>query len=66
MGYVELIGQLQALPQDKQAEVFDLVEFLSHRDVLSKKSPHTHTDWAESEFASMAIGQTSLCFCWRT
>ncbi len=31
MGYAELIERLQALPQDKQAEVFDFVEFLSLR-----------------------------------
>lgn len=32
MGYAELIERLQALPQDKQAEVFDFVEFLAVRE----------------------------------
>lgn len=27
MGYAKLIERLQALPQDKQAEVFDFIEF---------------------------------------
>lgn len=31
MGYADLIRTLQALPQDKQAEVFDFVEFLATR-----------------------------------
>jgi len=31
MGYAELICKLQVLPRDKQAEVFEFVEFLSER-----------------------------------
>jgi hypothetical protein len=31
MGYADLIRTLQSLPQDKQAEVFDFVEFLATR-----------------------------------
>ena len=31
MGYADLIRTLQALPQDKQAEVFDFVDFLAMR-----------------------------------
>lgn len=57
MGYAELIERLQALPHDKQAEVFDFVEFLSHRSGFGGKASHGHTDWADSEFASMAMGQ---------
>jgi hypothetical protein len=38
MGYAELIERLQVLPQDKQAEVFDFVEFLSRR-VDAKAGP---------------------------
>lgn len=56
MGYAELIARLQALPQDKQAEVFDFVEFLSTRNGFAEKVPRAHADWAESEFASMAMG----------
>lgn len=57
MGYAELIERLQALPQDKQAEVFDFVEFLSHRSGVGEKASLGHADWADSEFASMAMGQ---------
>lgn len=57
MGYAELIERLQALPQDKQAEVFDFVEFLSRRSGFAEKLPHAHADWADSEFARMAMGQ---------
>lgn len=57
MGYAELIERLQALPQDKQAEVFDFVEFLSTRSGLGEKASHAHADWTDSEFASMAMGQ---------
>jgi hypothetical protein len=31
MSYAELLEKLQSLPSDKQAEVFDFVEFLSAR-----------------------------------
>ncbi len=31
MGYVELISKLEALPREKQAEVFEVVDFLSKR-----------------------------------
>lgn len=36
MGYAELIKKLQTLPEDKQAEVFDFVEFLAARFAASK------------------------------
>ncbi len=32
MGYAELIERVQTLPADKQAEVFDFVEFLAARN----------------------------------
>lgn len=31
MGYAELISKLEALPREKQEEVFEFVEFLSER-----------------------------------
>lgn len=54
MGYAELIEQLQALPQDKQAEVFDFVEFLSRRTHPAEAAPGIHTDWADADFAALA------------
>ena len=35
MGYAELISKLESLPRDKQAEVFEFVEFLSARSNAS-------------------------------
>ena len=32
MGYADLISRLQALPEAKQAEVFDFVKFLVQRN----------------------------------
>ncbi len=37
MGYVELISKLEALPREKQAEVFEFVDFLSERCALADK-----------------------------
>lgn len=39
MGYAELISKLEALPREKQAEVFEFVEFLSERCVKSADKP---------------------------
>jgi uncharacterized protein DUF2281 len=53
MTYAELIEKLQALPQDKQAEVFEFVEFLAARS-----GPQTvRSDWSRAEFADFAFGQ---------
>jgi Protein of unknown function (DUF2281) len=49
MGYAELISRLQVLPEAKQAEVFDFVEFLASREVMVAPAPLTlgQTSWAE-------------------
>lgn len=39
MGYAELINKLEALPRDKQAEVFEFVDFLSERCCSSPDQP---------------------------
>ena len=39
MGYAELIATLRTLPQEKQAEVFDFVDFLALRAGLSRPAP---------------------------
>ena len=57
MGYAELIERLQALPQDKQAEVFDFVEFLSTRSGNADASRPVHGDWTDAEFSKMAMTQ---------
>jgi len=57
MGYAELIERLQALPQDKQAEVFDLVEFLSQRNGSALKAPLSQGEWIAGEFSEYSMAQ---------
>ncbi|MCK9389754.1 MAG: DUF2281 domain-containing protein [Sulfuritalea sp.] len=57
MGYAELIERLQALPQDKQTEVFDFVEFLSARSGNAGATVLVHGDWTDTEFSRMAMAQ---------
>jgi len=53
MGYAELIEKLEGLPQDKQREVFDFVEFLSsRRDVTEGRD-----GWTDGDFSEFALGQ---------
>jgi hypothetical protein len=58
MGYAELIHQrLQALPAEKQAEVYDFVEFIAARvphAVL--KSAHAD-DWTDADFSRLALAK---------
>jgi len=56
MGYAELIARLQALPQDKQVEVFDFVEFLAARSGSADNQP-AHAEWTDAEFANMTMTQ---------
>jgi hypothetical protein len=53
MGYVELIEKLQTLPREKQAEVFDFVEFLAAR--FSGTSPDT--EWTDTKFSEFSLAQ---------
>ncbi len=53
MGYVELIEKLQTLPREKQAEVFDFVEFLAAR--FSGTSPDA--DWTDVNFSEFSLAQ---------
>jgi hypothetical protein len=57
MGYAELIERLQGLPQDKQIEVFDFVEFLSARCGNADAGIPTRGDWTDAEFSGMAMAQ---------
>lgn len=44
MGYAELIEKLQKLPEEKQSEVFDFVEFLA-----SRSTPYASTQGDRSQ-----------------
>lgn len=50
MSYAELIEQLQTLPEAKQAEVFDFVEFLANRN---RVEPGQQKTLAESSLAAL-------------
>jgi hypothetical protein len=58
MGYAELINRLESLPREKQAEVFDFVEFLASRSSTTTDKPHTHTDWTDAEFSELSMHQS--------
>jgi hypothetical protein len=57
MGYAELIERLRTLPQEKQAEVFDFVEFLSARAQGAEFSGLTRDDWSDTDFSALAMTQ---------
>jgi hypothetical protein len=57
MGYAELINRLESLPREKQAEVFDFVEFLASRCSTTTDKLHTHTDWTDAEFSELSMRQ---------
>ena len=44
MSYAELIERLQTLPEAKQAEVFDFVEFLANRNQAVSRNDKTLAD----------------------
>jgi hypothetical protein len=50
MSYAELIERLQTLPEAKQSEVFDFVEFLANRN---RVEPNQQKTLAESSLASL-------------
>ena len=64
MGYAELIQKrLQTLPPDKQAEVYDFVEFIATRnhavktpdaELPNKSAP---ADWTNEAFAQLSMAQ---------
>jgi len=58
VGYAELIEKLQALPEDKRAEVFDFVEFLASRFVSSGVSEKREAaEWDDAGFRAFSLGQ---------
>ncbi len=58
MGYAELIETLKSLPQEKQAEVFDFVDFLAAREAC-------HRPTVESGAAGCRPLSTYLAAPWR-
>ncbi len=57
MGYAELINTLESLPRDKQAEVFNFVEFLAARCGTPTNKPFPHVEWTDAEFSELSMRQ---------
>ena len=57
MGYAELLKTVQALPKDKQSEVFDFVTFLAARCGVATEAGHD--EWTEAEFAELSMWQAA-------
>ncbi len=55
MGYAELIEKLEALPDEKRAEVFDFVDYLAAR--FSTHRTSAVDQWTDREFTDMAMQQ---------
>ena len=55
MGYAELLKTVQALPKEKQSEVFDFVSFLAARCGVSADA--ARAEWTEGEFAEFSQRQ---------
>lgn len=55
MGYANLIEKLKTLPDEKQAEVFDFVDYLTAR-FARPPIPDTR-DWTTDEFREMSMQQ---------
>lgn len=58
MGYAELIQQrLQALSTEKQAEVYDFVEFIATRVPAAALKTEHADNWTDSEFSKLAMAK---------
>lgn len=51
MGYAELVAKLQTLPVEKQAEVFDFVDFLAARFARGDEV----ADWTDAGFNRFSV-----------
>lgn len=58
MGYAELIQQrLQVLPTEKQAEVYDFVEFIAARTPHAAPKTEPTSDWTDAAFSRLAMAK---------
>lgn len=57
MGFAELIATIHALPKERQAEVFDFVEFLARRCGTATGQSLPHGQWTDAEFAELSMQQ---------
>jgi hypothetical protein len=55
MNYTILIAKLQVLPEEKQAEVFDFVDYLAER--FSRRPVDQAHEWSETDFSEFSMEQ---------
>jgi hypothetical protein len=55
MGYADLIEKLKTLPDEKQVEVFDFVDFLTTR--FARPSSPVLTEWSDRAFRDLSMQQ---------
>ena len=56
MGYAELIHlRLQTLTPEKQAEIYDFVEFIATRGGALMTNPAMPDDWSPAEFSRLSM-----------
>ena len=56
-GLAELINRLESHPREKQAEVFDFVEFLASRCGTKTDKLLAHTEWTDAKFSELSMHQ---------
>ncbi len=55
MNLATLIEKIQRLPEEKQAEVFDFIDYLS--SPLASQAAHGRTEWSECDFSLFSMTQ---------
>ena len=58
MNIETFIEKLQGLPEEKQAEVFDFVDYLFSR--FGREMPQAQTQWSERDFSQLSLTQDIL------
>lgn len=57
MNPTQLIEKIQSLPIERQAEVFDFVDFLASRSQGAAHQSRVYDEWTNAEFTEMAMNQ---------
>lgn len=55
MNSAQFFEKMQALPPDRQAEVFDFIEFLVSRSITPDNRQIADDEWTNAEFSQMAM-----------
>ena len=57
MNPAQFFQKIQALPPDKQAEVFDFIDFLTSRSTTPGDQKIVADEWTDGEFSQLAMSQ---------